>query len=131
MKLPSFNTTALGVCIGVMAAVSAVPALAAQDSTANKINAGFYELGQDLQTLLNGSGGFLVIILGLLIGIIAWVMGRGPTAIFSAIGVTLILGYGVTALTGLSGVTAGIDMVPTQSAASVLPSAQSLPHSLN
>lgn len=124
MKIKSAFNKAIGASVATASSLYASVALAAQDATTNQINQGFYELGQDLQTLLNGSGGFLVIILSVLIGIITWALGRGPGMIFSAVGVTLILGYGVTALTGLSGVTALVDMLPmVEAAAATAPEA--------
>ena len=114
----------IGATVAAASTFSASAAMAAQDASTNQINAGFYELGQDLQTLLTGSGGFLVIIVSILIGVIMWGIGRGAGAIASAVGITLVLGYGVSALTGLSGVTAMVDMLPmVEAAAAVAPEA--------
>ena len=75
------------------------------------VEAGFFELGTDLTTILNGAGGFVILIASVLIGAGAVAFtGRWSLAIASA-GVALILGYGVTTLTNFAGVTADVDMV--------------------
>lgn len=101
----------------IVAALSAVGSLgvsaahAAQDASTAAINGGFYEIGQDLQTLLQGSGGFLIIIGSLLFAGVMLAMGKGWGPAVTAFGLALFLGYGTTALTSLSGVTADFDMI--------------------
>ena len=75
------------------------------------VEAGFFELGTDLTTILNGAGGFVILIASILIGgLVLAFTGRWNWVIASA-GTALFLGYGVTTLTSFAGVTADVDMV--------------------
>lgn len=82
---------------------------AAGDGTG--IQAGLTEMGTDLNTLLTGAGGFVVIIISLGFAAVMVAMGRGFGAVAAAFGVALIFGYGVTAFQGISGVTATAEML--------------------
>lgn len=75
------------------------------------VEAGFFELGTDLTTILNGAGGFVILIASIIIGgLVLAFTGRWNWVIASA-GTALFLGYGVTTLTSFAGVTADVDMV--------------------
>lgn len=75
------------------------------------VEAGFYALGQDLNTILAGAGGYVIMILSVIIGgVTLAVTGRwGQVAI--AVGVAIFLGYGIQTLTSLGGVTASTDLL--------------------
>ncbi|QEP30483.1 hypothetical protein C6Y53_19670 (plasmid) [Pukyongiella litopenaei] len=94
-----------------------VTALAAAGSAASAagtnagIEAGFYALGQDLDTLLAGAGGYVIMIISVIIaGIVLAFTGRW-TYVGIAFGVAVFLGYGVTTLTSFGGVTASTDLL--------------------
>lgn len=75
------------------------------------IEAGFTEVGTDLQTLLGGAGGFIIMIVALAFGAVMLAIGRGWGAAVTAFAVALVIGYGFDAVTSLAGVTATTDMV--------------------
>lgn len=75
------------------------------------VEAGFFELHTDLTTVLDGAGGFVILIASVLIGAIALAFtGRATLAIMSA-AVAIFLGYGVQTLTSFAGVTADVEMI--------------------
>lgn len=75
------------------------------------IEAGFAEIGNDLDTLLGGAGGFLVIVVSIIFAAVMLAIGRGWGFAVTAFAVALFLGYGVNALQGISGVTASVEML--------------------
>lgn len=96
-----------GLVLGLSLASSS--ALAAGAGTG--IEAGFTDVGTDLEVLLNGAGGFIVIVLSIALAAIMLAIGRGWGQAVTAMGVALFLGYGVTALQGISGVTGTTDLL--------------------
>lgn len=97
----------VGLTLGLALAGSS--AMAAGAGTG--IEAGFTDVGTDLQTLLNGAGGFIVIVLSIALAAIMLAIGRGWGQAVTAMGVALFLGYGVTALQGISGVTGTTELL--------------------
>ena len=89
--------------------VTAGPVFAAGDGLG--IQAGFTEVGTDLQTLMGGAGGFLIVIISIALAAIMLAIGRGWGQAVTAFAVALFLGYGVNALQGISGVSATADLL--------------------
>ena len=85
------------------------PVLAAGDGLG--IQAGFTEVGDDLQALMGGAGGFLIVIISIALAAIMLAIGRGWGQAVTAFAVALFLGYGVNALQGISGVSATADLL--------------------
>jgi hypothetical protein len=75
------------------------------------VEAGFTAVGNDLQTLLGGAGGFLIVIISVALAAIMLAVGRGWGQAVIAFAVAMFLGYGVSALQGIAGVTATTDML--------------------
>lgn len=95
--------------IAMTLALAGTSAMAAGTDTG--VQAGFYALGQDLATIVAGAGGYVIMLLSVIIGgVTLAVTGRwGQVAI--AVGVALFLGYGIQTLTSLGGVSAGLDLL--------------------
>ena len=89
--------------------VTAGPVLAAGDGLG--IQQGFTEVGDDLQALMGGAGGFLIVIISIALAAIMLAIGRGWGQAVTAFAVALFLGYGVNALQGISGVTGSVDLL--------------------
>ncbi len=75
------------------------------------IEAGFTDVGTDLNTLLNGAGGFIIIIVSIMLAALMLAIGRGWVYAATAFGCAMFLGYGVTAFQGIAGVTATTDIL--------------------
>jgi len=105
-KLKNFRR---GAAAAIATAVFSGAAHAA--GTGTGVETGFFELGTDLTTVLEGAGGFVILITSILIGgLVLAFTGRWNWVIASA-GTALFLCYGVTTLTNFAGVTADVDMV--------------------
>ena len=78
------------------------------------IESGFTDVGTDLNTLLSGAGGFIIVIISLALGALMIAIGRGWSAAIGAFAVAMFLGYGVPALTGISGVSASTDLLSAE-----------------
>lgn len=103
------------------AIVAAGPVLAAGDGLG--IQQGFTEVGDDLQALMGGAGGFLIVIISISLAAIMLAIGRGWGQAVTAFAVALFLGYGVNALQGISGVTGGVDLLAADVVVTENPSA--------
>ncbi|WP_261399188.1 hypothetical protein [Leisingera daeponensis] len=90
-------------------AVAGTSAMAAGSDTG--VEAGFYALGQDLNTILDGAGGYVILILSVIIGGATLAVTGRWGHVFIAIGVAVFLGYGVQTATSLGGVTASTDLL--------------------
>jgi len=112
--------------LGAAAALSTVAGASFAAGTATGVEAGFFQLGQDLNTILNGAGGFVLLIASILIGGAAWVFTGRAMAAAASVGVALFLGYGVTILSSLSGTTATIDMVISADEAAAIEASEAL-----
>lgn len=101
-------------CTAAVAIMSASAAMAAGSGTG--IEAGFTDVGTDLNTLLGGAGGFIIIVVSIMLGALMLAIGRGWTYAATAFGCAMFLGYGVTAFQGIAGVTATTDILLQQHA---------------
>ena len=108
-KLLKIGAVALG------AALLGTSAMAAGSGTG--IEAGFTDVGTDLNTLLGGAGGFIIIVVSIMLGALMLAIGRGWTYAATAFGCAMFLGYGVTAFQGIAGVTATTDILLMSEAA--------------
>ena len=107
---------------GLLAAgLSSIACMASAAGSGTGIEAGFTEVGTDLQTLLGGAGGFLIVIISIALAAVMLAVGRGWGQGIIAFAVSVFLGYGVTALQGISGVTATTDILLSQDALVISP----------
>lgn len=88
------------------------------------VEAGLYSFGQDLNTVLSGAGGFVFLIIGVIVGIGTLVFTGSWRGMFAAAGGSAVLGYAMTALTSFGGVTASTDLL-AYSAPAVIEAEQS------
>lgn len=109
MKLTTSNLQrTFGYAVAITLGSSSA-ALAA--GTGTGVEAGFFALGNDLQTILSGAGGFVILILSIIIGGVTLAVTGRWTMVMVAFGTAVFLGYGVTTLTSLGGVTATAEML--------------------
>ena len=87
------------------------PSLAFAAGTNTGVEAGLYALGQDLGTILSGAGGYVILILSIIIGGITLMATGNWAKVAVSVGVAVFLGYGVQTLTSLGAVTAETDML--------------------
>ena len=104
------NYLKIGLTLGLTMTGGA--ALAAGAGTG--IETGFSDIGTDLNTLLGGAGGFIIIIISIALGVLMLAIGRGWGAAVGSFAVAMFLGYGVSALTGIAGVTASTELLSAE-----------------
>jgi len=90
-------------------AMSATGAMAAGTDTG--VEAGFFAIAADISTILSGAGGYLLMIMAVVIGGITLAVSGRWTHVAVAFGVSIFLGYGVDTLASLGGVTASTDLL--------------------
>lgn len=99
-----------------------LPAAAFAAGATTGVQAGFSEIGTTLTTLMEGAGGYLILILSVIVaGVTLMATGRW-TYVITALAVSLFLGYGLNIIASMGGVTATTDMLT--SAIQVLPGAE-------
>ena len=102
---PAAKKAALTVALVAMG----TSAMAAGSETG--VEAGFHALGGDLKTILNGAGGYVIMILSVIIGAVVLAVTGRWAQVGIAVGVAIFLGYGVQTLTSLGGVSASTDLL--------------------
>ena len=100
----------------MIAALAAVSALAVADAalastTGTGISAGFGTLNTALDGLIKGAGGYLVLILSVIVGGVTLALTGRWTFVIVSLAVGLFLGYGVTIIKSVAGITATTELV--------------------
>ena len=96
---------------GLTAALTMLGGTAFAAGTGTGIETGFTDVGTDLETLLGGAGGFIIVVISIAMAVLMLAIGRGWGSAVTAFAVAMFLGYGVTALQGISGVSATTDLL--------------------
>lgn len=98
-----------GLAVSGLALVAPAAGMAAGSSTG--VEAGFADITTTLTTLITGAGGYLVLIVSIIIAAVTLMATGRWTYVITAVAVSLFLGYGVSIVSSIGGVTATIDMV--------------------
>lgn len=89
----------------------ALPATAYAAGGGAGVEAGFSGIHTTLNTLLTGAGGYLILIISIIIAAVTLMATGRWTYVITAVAVSMFLGYGVNIVTSIGGVTATVDMV--------------------
>jgi hypothetical protein len=116
MAISKFMTRSISATAIAMVGTGAMAA-----GSGTGIESGFTEIGNDLDMLLGGAGGFLIIVISVALAAVMLAIGRGWGQAVIAFAVALFMGYGVTALKGISGVTATADLIAVELVLEVVP----------
>ena len=87
------------------------------------VQAGFSQIGATLTTLVRGAGGYLILIVSVIVAAITLMATGRWTYVVTALAVSLFLGYGLNIISSRGGVTATTDMI---SGIELLPAADAL-----
>ncbi len=98
-----------GLALAGLALLAPAAAMAAGASTG--VEAGFSDITTTLTTLITGAGGYLVLIVSIIIAAVTLMATGRWTYVITAVAVSLFLGYGVSIVSSIGGVTVTIDMV--------------------
>ncbi|MEH6772842.1 MAG: hypothetical protein V7668_02855 [Cereibacter changlensis] len=105
--------------VAALAVAALMPAAAFAAGAGSGVEAGFADITTTLTTLVNGAGGYLILIISIVVAAIT-LMATGPwTFVITAVAVSLFLGYGIDIVSSMGGVTATIDMVDAAPAGSL------------
>lgn len=105
----TFNLKAGAAALTLLAAFAPASAYAAGAGTG--VEAGFSEITTTMTTLLTGAGGYLVLIISIIVAAVTLMATGRWTYVITAVAVSLFLGYGLNIVSSIGGVTATIDMV--------------------
>ena len=97
--------------VAAVAAAALMPAAAFAAGAATGVEAGFGDITTTLTTLITGAGGYLVLIVSIIIAAVTLMATGRWTYVITAVAVSLFLGYGVSIVSSIGGVTVTIDMV--------------------
>lgn len=111
MKNPK---TVLKTAVALLAAM--LPGMAMAAGAGTGVEAGFAEITDTMTILLTGAGGYLVLIISVIVAAVTLMATGRWTYVITAVAVSLFLGYGLSIITSIGGVTASIDMVTVASA---------------
>ncbi|NPD15027.1 hypothetical protein HOY34_07390 [Xinfangfangia sp. D13-10-4-6] len=95
----------------VAVAATLLPAAAMAAGAGTGVEAGFAGITTTLTTLLSGAGGYLILIISIIVAAITLMATGRWTFVITAVAVSLFLGYGVSIVSSIGGVTATIDML--------------------
>ncbi|MPL92164.1 hypothetical protein SDC9_38261 [bioreactor metagenome] len=108
----TFSKTARRVGVAGIAGLAALlPAAAMAAGTTTGVEAGFSSITTTLTTLMSGAGGYLILIISVIVAAVTLMATGRWTFVITAVAVSLFLGYGLSIISSVGGVTATIDMV--------------------
>ena len=88
--------------------------VAMASTTGTGIQAGFGTLNTALDGLVKGAGGYLILSLSVIVGGVTLARTGRWTYVIVSLAVGLFLGYGVTIIKSVAGITATTEMIETQ-----------------
>jgi len=98
--------------LALAAAVVMAPSFAAAAGAgATGIDASFTTMLGDLNTMLGGNFGALMLLVSLIIGIGVYAVTSNWKWVISSVMIAFLIGYGVDIINGIGGVTATVDML--------------------
>lgn len=97
--------------VAAVAAAALMPAAAFAAGAATGVEAGFGDITTTLTTLMNGAGGYLILIISIVVAAVTLMATGRWTYVITAVAVSMFLGYGIDIVSSMGGVTATIDMV--------------------
>ncbi len=106
--------------LAVVTAAVLAPSFASAAGAGTGIDASFTTMLGDLNTMLGGNFGALMLLVSLIIGIGVYAVTSNWKWVISSVMIAFLIGYGVEIINGIGGVTATVDML---TAAAEVPSA--------
>lgn len=98
-------------CAAAAASLFLGAEVASAATTGTGIQSGFGALNTALDTLVKGAGGYLILILSVIVGGVTLALTGRWTYVIVSLAVGLFLGYGVTIIKSVAGITATTEMI--------------------
>ena len=92
-------------------AVMAPSIASATTAGSTGIDAAFVDMRTDLDSMLVGNFGSLMLLISMIIGIAVYAFTSSMKWVISSVLIAFLIGYGVDIITGIGGVTATVDML--------------------
>ncbi|WP_299751863.1 hypothetical protein [uncultured Tateyamaria sp.] len=92
-------------------AVMAPSIAAAATAGSTGIDASFEDMRTDLNDMLSGNFGSLMLLVSLIIGIAIYAFTSSMKWVISSVLIAFLIGYGIDIISGIGGVTATVDML--------------------
>ncbi len=96
-------------------------------TTGTGIAAGFGTLNAALDGLIKGAGGYLILILSVIVGGVTLALTGRWTLVIVSLAVGLFLGYGITIIKSVAGITATTEMISVLDTPAILPASFDAP----
>ena len=107
---------------GIAATMLLVPSMAAAAAAgAAGIDGSFVTMLGDLNGMLDGNFGALLLLVSLIIGVGVYAVTSNWKFVISAVMIAFLIGYGVDIINGIGGVTASVDMLMASTEAIPVP----------
>jgi len=111
-KLRSFPQPFRTAFAGLVATMLLAPSMAsAAGGGATGIDGSFVTMLGDLNGMLDGNFGALLLLVSLIIGVGVYAVTSNWKFVISAVMIAFLIGYGVDIINGIGGVTASVDML--------------------
>ena len=111
-KLHSFPQMFRTAFAGLVATMLLAPSMAsAAGGAAAGIDGSFVTMLADLNGMLDGNFGALLLLVSLIIGVGVYAVTSNLKFVISAVMIAFLIGYGVDIINGIGGVTASVDML--------------------
>ncbi len=109
--LNTINLPRVGLVVVMTVAVMAPSIAAAATAGSTGIDASFEDMRTDLNDMLSGNFGSLMLLVSLIIGIAIYAFTSSMKWVISSVLIAFLIGYGIDIISGIGGVTATVDML--------------------
>ena len=107
----TINLPRVALVVGMTVAVMAPSIASATTAGSTGIDAAFVDMRTDLDSMLVGNFGSLMLLISMIIGIAVYAFTSSMKWVISSVLIAFLIGYGVDIITGIGGVTATVDML--------------------
>ena len=107
----TINLPRVALVAGMTVAVMAPSIASATTAGSTGIDAAFVDMRTDLDSMLVGNFGSLMLLISMIIGIAVYAFTSSMKWVISSVLIAFLIGYGVDIITGIGGVTATVDML--------------------
>ncbi|NNV32133.1 MULTISPECIES: hypothetical protein [unclassified Roseobacter] len=111
MMYKTTNLHRVALVVGMTIAVMVPSIASATTAGSSGIDASFETMRTDLNTMLSGNFGSLMLLVSLIIGIAIYAFTSSMKWVISSVLIAFLIGYGIDIISGIGGVTATVDML--------------------
>lgn len=98
----------------------ALPMVALASGSSTGVEEGFSDITETMETLISGAGGYLILIISVIVAAVTLMATGRWTYVITAVAVSLFLGYGINIVTSIGGVSAQISALDADTMAAIV-----------